>query len=83
MPLLWCRGHSAVSWSGLLSLLSGYQREGESSLYVVCLFWDTVSERVKTVHLNVGGWVVSVQVWLLLIVARGYERKIWLRVETF
>ncbi|PRQ21450.1 hypothetical protein RchiOBHm_Chr7g0239361 [Rosa chinensis] len=80
MPLLWCHGRFAVSWSGLLSVLSGYQRDGESPLHVVWLFRDAVSERVKTVHFNVGGWVVSVQVWLLIIVACRYEHKIWLGV---
>ncbi|PRQ58843.1 hypothetical protein RchiOBHm_Chr1g0363721 [Rosa chinensis] len=80
MPLFWCHGWSAVSWSGLLSVLSGYQCDGESPLHVFWLFWDAVSERVKTVHCNVGGWVVLVQVWLVLVVARRYGRRIWLGV---
>ncbi|PRQ32044.1 hypothetical protein RchiOBHm_Chr5g0042021 [Rosa chinensis] len=78
-----CFGFIGVSWSGLLSVLFGYQRDGESPLYVVWQFWIAVSERVETVHRNVGDWVVSVYVRWLLIVARGYERKIWLGVEPF
>ncbi|PRQ52752.1 hypothetical protein RchiOBHm_Chr2g0158851 [Rosa chinensis] len=51
-----------------LGLSSGLllSRDGESPLHVVWLFWEAMSKRVETVHLNAGGGVVSLYIGLVI-----------------